>query len=852
MNDDRGTNMIRSTARGINDLIRPVDDSPNPSVTSPTSSSPRTFSPPFMGTSAWAAQRRMDSDSGPIRIDGTDTFNQSAQQNLYQNVQRTPDDQPASPASPVEASKQSKQSFNAKRDFFEQRSKPPTYTSDSPTRQQKPAQKIITTITTTTTTSADNKNDSTSSSSNGSPPNVDRVLEQAVELQKLSHVKSDKKEVQQPLIIERTEQYQVFLDSTNHEIHRTPSVSRVTIVPITKTGHATDLDQAQAQANLLADDHQAIRQLTRSLQDQNTPTTTEFKRVPPPSSPILLNRKITTTTTTTTVPSSSSVARTSKSAAKEFAVIDALLDNPVATTDEKHNATLHARVSRIVSNLQNVDYVNTLRQSTKKKAAKKSSTDTIQQAAITPLVSEQNGVGQRLAQHSPLLYANERGRPDEDTRNRARQPTKNGDYRVIEAVVNSPISLNLQNAYAARYQVHPSTSPLTSPPTNPFQTVQSYRAPWSQPLERKNVNGTVSQPVSSNASVNPASPSQRAPAYANQPEPVRPRVIYRYIDEQGRLLKMSAVPPSQLRESGREEQVIPWQQNSYENTVASPLMRAVPVSIEREYTTRPSSQPPRTYPSSYQQSTKLDRAPLSYQSDQQHLANTQTGYDTDSSASERSTSYRRYDCAPAQTQHSSPSSLTANERQHNRVSGHLYFPPPPPVAFASHDRGASPEYGGASSRNYIEVFRDGDTKPSEVYSLPINEPLASATRPSRYDQYKTEEYSRARARSPPNLSPAGNTRADKYVPSIADHHPSHPSTSPTRDSADLDGYTRPTKSYDYRPLRTRLQREYKITPSLLVDEWDHPQSSTRAEFGKSATTPATDDVFAKKSPIRKA
>jgi len=227
-----------------------------PTVSSPTGST-RMYTSPLMGTSARAAKRRIDSDSGPIRIEGTDTYNQHLQ-HQYQNVRNVLDDQQQSLDSNATLPAEARQSFNAKRDFFEQRFKTPPPTYDAP-----PRQKIITTVTSSSTVPTTNVQDRTSSSSNESP-SVDRVLEQAVELQKLSTLNATKQETKAPFIFERTEQYQVFLDSANHEVRRTPSITRTSIIPIGKTGHATDLDQAQAQvkAERLTDDHQAIQDLT--------------------------------------------------------------------------------------------------------------------------------------------------------------------------------------------------------------------------------------------------------------------------------------------------------------------------------------------------------------------------------------------------------------------------------------------------------------------------------------------------------------------------------------------------------------------------------------------------------------
>ena len=86
---------------------------------SPTGST-RAYTSPLMGTSARAAKRRMDSDSGPVRIEGTDIYNQQLQHH-YQNVRQILEDQQASQTANVDTSPESRQSFSEKRDFFEQR-----------------------------------------------------------------------------------------------------------------------------------------------------------------------------------------------------------------------------------------------------------------------------------------------------------------------------------------------------------------------------------------------------------------------------------------------------------------------------------------------------------------------------------------------------------------------------------------------------------------------------------------------------------------------------------------------------------------------------------------------------------
>ena len=184
---------------------------------------------------------------------------------------------------------------------------------------------------------------------------MDRVLEQAVELQKLSSINSTKTDTQLPYVIERTEQYQVFLDSANHEVRRTPSISRTSIIPITKTGHATDLDQAQAKIERTTDDHQAIQNLTRVLQEHNVATINEYKRLPSQTHPTESSSSFPTVLQD----------RTNLSVKSTYSVIDALLNNPLGTVDDKYNQLINLRSNDILTNLRDPEYLTSLKQPTK-------------------------------------------------------------------------------------------------------------------------------------------------------------------------------------------------------------------------------------------------------------------------------------------------------------------------------------------------------------------------------------------------------------------------------------------------------------------------------------------------------
>ncbi len=966
----------------VNTHLNPA--SPTSSNVSSTTGSTRTYTSPLMGTSARAAKRRMDSDSGPVRIEGTDTYNQQLQHH-YQNVRQILDDQ-QSPTSPTDTSSDTRQSFSAKRDFFEQRFKTPPPTYDAP-----PRQKIVTTTTIVETTPA--VVDRTSSSSNESP-SVDRVLEQAVELQKLSSINPIKTDSQVPFIIERTEQYQVFLDAANHEVRRTPSISRTSIVPITKTGHATDLDQAQAQIERSTDDHQAIQNLTRALQEHNVTTINEYKRFPSQTHP-----------TPTSLPSTILLDRTNLPVKSDYSVIDALLNNPLGSIDDKYNQLINMRSRDITTNLRNPEYLNSLKQPSKistkspktKPKEKKSkekpakSTETVEHMSITPLVTTHESSQPQttesipvttttiLSEQTPLIDPKEKKKQDKEkkkqNKTKSKQKSKTGDYQVLDAIIGSPVSMRLPDTYLTKYNLSP---PLPQPsslqsipppvPSTTVETTTTRTAPSSTPkdtqvpLADKNqtlyhltkivndlkthhpttppvsLDTSISQSNERSTIIRPPEPFVKETVYQQHPpisskptesrpqsEPIKPRVIYRYMDEQGRILKISSTPPSQLREQPAQEYVhrnteppylygrhiaidddrrhpLPqyeqratWQGEPKLPTTVTredlelrdkrvpqlieqsyPTTRTVPVSVEHERSSRSSTQPQsRTYHYPNQQTVKLSWLPLSYPSDQPYIPSGAAGYDTDSTISERSATYRPYDYGPTDYHHRFVNRPLYQD-YYNRSPGPLYYPPPLPIPHGG--RGISPEYGsGGVSRNYIEVFRGGDfrdTKPSEVYSLPLSEHirtspiLPSNARHSRYDQYQSERYGTISGRPPipTSSSPQNyyysnslpNSRYQQNIPPPTVHTSSYYThrspyahhTVQSSPNPEYTNYIRQSKSFDYRPLRTKLQREYRITPNLLVDEWDYPQTSEHHKYSTTTTSTTNrsgvsspDDVF---------
>lgn len=872
---------------GVDESIRLVHRHLDPIVTAPVISSANVRISSPTDLTARAGIRRIDDDNGPKRIEGTDTYNHPVQHN-YQNVRQLYDE----PSPKTDPSNESRKSFSAKRDFFEQHMKPTPTTYDSPPRQTPPTRKIITTITTTTANPPSNSPETRRSSSNDSPPSIDRLLEQAADLQKSTRKESvtTKDDSLQPIFVERSEQFQVFLDSANQEVRRTPSVSRVSLIPSPKTTSETDLNRPQLQADRLIDDHQAIQQLTRALQQHNASTVNEFKRLPSQTNSILVK---TTTTTTSTVPSHIVSSPQAKPAPEELTVIDALLANPLGTTDEKQNATLRTRLNKIISNLQNSEYVNLLKRSKAKATAT---------------------------------------RPKKEKAKKKKKTSENTTYEVITAIVNSPICPRMPNMSFVKY---PPISALSSSPPNTanpgnntsfFQSLDDKKKNETsldlagvvhQMTSHHATTPTAAAPVTSATANLPASSSrstvrpevvqqqQQLITPSNQSQSLPPRVIYRYLDEQGRVLKISSVSPSELQETVPQQQSTVSKHESYSTTAAtqpfnqtrardeerprplsegtgratrqgpstssgkggteiqqqSQTLRAIPVSIVPEHSTRAASQHTSFDWPSKQPSVKPAWLPLGKSPDSYYTSHSTAGYDTDSTISEPSAIYRPYDYAPKSSSHRYlDRGLASRDHYYHHgspdVPYHYSSPTLPPGRLPEGSRRISPDYGAGPSRNYIEIFRDGATKPSEIYSLPLNELLTSDGRHSRYDHYQTERS--RKHRSPHHQHSKSSSRYENMVPSLhsQENHSMYPHTvgnSPNRDSIHFDDYLRPSKSVDYRPLRSKLQREYKLTPSLLLDEWEQASPpSVRKTYEQQTSVSSPDDVFIKNPRPNKA
>lgn len=840
---------INRTAVG--ELVRMVDDDLNPILASPTLSTVRTHTSPLMGTYARAAKRRIDSESGPVRIEGTDTFNQPMQ-HIYQNSRQITNDQMNNLESRRLMNKQ-----------IDDRVKFPSSNYDAPPRKDPSTvtpQKIITTITTTTTTTPAKQYQSNTSLNEASVP-VDRLFEHAVELQKLGNLNSNSSK--EPLVIERKEQYQVFMGATDRDQTH----------PVTRSGQATDLDQAQA--DRLVDDHQAIQHLTRALQEHNTTTLNEYKRLPSQTTPIVIN----TTTTTTRIPSTRLLV--DQPIPSEFSVIDALLHNPLGTNNPKQNSKLQTRFNTILTNLRNADYVNALKESTRKVVKKKKTKKSSKDSPKGPPVDKQTQITEAMI--DPNLVSTEQtsliNSADQDKPNKF--GTKNSDYQVVDAVIGSPISYRLPDAYLTKYRTNPPLSQSFLPSSITGKNDDILLSQQSNlKAKPETVNGlvkvvndltlhhaaalTASVPSTTNNLPQSASsgyshqvPVQRSTNHSS--ESVKPRILYRYIDEHGNVLKISPVAPSQLKEIVSErsqrnptegnyvnnrslivedERNTLWSNQSrlpkgmsredYNPSEKRPTARTIPVTIEREYPPRvplPQSQP--FHPHSNEETIQTTWLPRSQKLEPPRSPMSgQGGYDTDTTDSEHSTTYR------------------SNEYPQRGYPQRTVNPPvrpydPSPSRLVHGNQRISPDYTRAvTPRNYIEVFRDGDVKPSEIYSLPFNDSSSTIDRHSRYDQYQSNRQGRPEISS---VSPSSNYV--KSIPTLSnrDGHPSQ--HSPTRNSSYLDSHSQPTKVSEYRPLRTKLQREYKITPSLLVDEWDLPETPTSPDYQTQPNLTSADDVF---------
>lgn len=805
------------------------DDVHSTTILSPT----RVYSSPLMGTSARAAKRRMDS---------ADTANQSPQI-LYQNTQQIFDEQ---------------SSNKTKQDLLQQKpqSKPVTY--DTPPRdqqQQQQAQKVITKITTTTTTNSPtlhNRSNSLTKESSSTMTPVDRLLEQAAEIQRpannnlpspTSVTTTISNDSSKPVIFERTDQYRIFLDPSTGEPRRR------SVIPVNKTGHSTDIDEAQEQADRFHDDHQAIQQLTRVLQEHNTTTINEYKRLPSQTSPILINT--TTTTTTTTIPSNLNTAAVERT--DQFTVIDALLDNPLGSTNNKQNQSLHARFNDILRNLRNSDYVNALKQSTAKLTKKKRT----KPSANVTLVDKETQLNESMI--SPNVSSSDQTvLIPSNKKKKSKKSPADINYHVLDALISSPVSLRLPESYLTKYNVNPPLTQLslTSSKTDIHKT--------NNVVFLQQVNAKVKDETVSNLDKIVNDLLLHGQHTSTVSLPIRPtslersnqpKFIYGYIDEQDIVLNISPSESHELSVNSKSRTVEPtylngrhilpeyeqrttWhEQSKLPTTVtredlelhdkripriserSSSITRTIPISYEYEYPIKTS-----TPLYTNQENIQLSRLPLSYYLDQPYNPNKTLDYESDSSESDRSTLYQSYKHIPISNR-----PLFHRTHSSNRSPPRLSHPP----------RDISPDSTTNNPRrNYIEVFRDGENRPSEIYLLPFNESVPFNQRHSRFDQYHSNQYQR---KSHQSSSSSPIRKTTKIIPTVSNHNQNLEQPNP-----EFENYLRQSKSFDYRPLRLKLQREYKVTPSLLVDEWEQqPIESTSTISNIKTSVSSPDDVFIK-------
>ncbi|CAF1561104.1 unnamed protein product [Rotaria magnacalcarata] len=947
--------------------------------TSSNINSTRTSTPPLIGTDVRAAKCRIDGDMGPIRIDGTDTYNEQLQHH-YQNVRQIVNTQQSNQTSKAD---QPKPSESTRQDFCDQRVQPSTY--DSPPLEQKPNQKLITTITTTTTTTSTlpTLSNRTNSLNQLSSIATDRALEQPS-----TNVKTIQNDFKQQLTEnEHTEKHENFTDSNNK------GTRRLINFPLIKTTGATDLDRAQAQFDNANDDHQAIQQLTRALHDHNKTTVNEYKRLPSQTKTDVINTTITTSTTV--------VDKKTKPVKSEFTVIDALLANPLATNDDKRNNVLHKRFNDIISNLRNSEYVNLFKPPTGKETTKNSSKTTIVEIVTTPLMEKQTeSVIEPIlnsSEQTPLLNEKDKKKQDKENKKKpkikSKQLSKNEDYHVIDALISNPTSVYLPDAFLTKYKVIPPSSPLFAIPgilsdnkdtqSDPNVKIDAvhYLAKIINELMLHHAAAlTASTTITKVQMQKPTKPidsnpliqqqQQQALTNSNQltgkpplpPGSSTPRTVYRYMDDQGNVLKLSSTPPSKVRETipdqsqqyfyhrieptytntrqitGDDERMNRRSENGQERTLLHddsrpasvvtrensefqdkrssqlpeqsqqysyrkvepthiptrhitrdddylhrlpeheqrllwhddsrpiriltkensqfqaqnrskscdrPLseMRAAPVPVEHQHSRNTSPREQYTHhhhPN--QENVSLTWLPLSprYES---------TGFDTDSMIHKRTPMHHTHDYVPAPAHcHYNNRAVLQNAFYDNHPTGHAYYPSPPPVSCPR--PAILPEHNcNGCFRNYIEVFRDGAALPSEVYSVPLDDSLSTNCHSSFYDQYdETNDYNCPRACSP-------NRHSEKNIPSKSNHdlhHQYNVHRSPNRDMIYIDNYLPQSKSFDYRPLRTKLQREHNITPRLLVDEWDHSQQNSPTGYYKQTSGSSTDEVFFNRNQINKA
>ncbi|CAF0785816.1 unnamed protein product [Didymodactylos carnosus] len=351
----------------------------------------------LMETSAAKQQQHGDEQRNDF-IENNSKTNDLSTQHHYQNIQQILD-QSFSP-SPTIASydvdaivdaniinPSHKEIFNSKHDVFEQKAKNDNFlTTTYDTPPQVIASPIVkTNLTTTTYTDRQ-------STSSHKLPSVDKVLEQPVKLQKNVEAKRYKTKdgeivnsIEPLAVIEGTEEYKIHIDEKENQLKRTSEPHKSTII---KIGHATDLDQAAAasrkSSRKLNDDHQAIQDLTKAIQDRqrskdeivSTTTTTpiisstaetskeHLIRLPSKDDNTSIERKL---SISNALPATSILNDKTNfpTFGNEYIVIDALINNPLTIVDQQREKTnfFNNRIREIETNLRNPDYIASLKQS---------------------------------------------------------------------------------------------------------------------------------------------------------------------------------------------------------------------------------------------------------------------------------------------------------------------------------------------------------------------------------------------------------------------------------------------------------------------------------------------------------
>ena len=230
---------------------------------------------------------------------------------------------------------------------------------------------------------------------------------------------------------------------------------------------------------------------------------------------------------------------------------------------------------------------------------------------------------------------------------------------------------------------------------------------------------------------------------------------------------------------------------------------------------RPQQQNQRIFHQSGQQNTALASLPsLSHPSEKQFISVNNVDDSTTDDQSVKHQVYNSTSMNPSYSSYHNRSLLQNTDYPSKSPKRTQYSVTPSSYRI---NREKSTEHDNtAPVRNYLEIFRNGEANPSECYSLPINKPVSKGYYHSFYDSHKKICPEKS------NFDPfSSDSQDDELILSSSTcnsyHHPQTIQNSPDHDNTLYDNCLRQSKLFDYRPLRTKLQREYKITPSLLID-----------------------------------